>query len=137
MKYDGHDFFSSEQLFMYLKAKLFNDEESMEKILAASTSKDAKELGRLVKGFDQEVWDSEKENLMLEALRCKSKYSSEFKSVLLENKDKIFVECNPYDNIWSCGLSENDPRGAEPEKWRGQNLLGKCMNRLIEELINE
>lgn len=57
MKYNGYDFFSSEQLFMYLKAKLFLDEDSAEKILKCKTSKEAKNLGRGVKNFKSDTWD--------------------------------------------------------------------------------
>ena len=38
------------------KARLFNDHEMCCQILAASTPKEAKKLGRKVRGFDADVW---------------------------------------------------------------------------------
>jgi predicted NAD-dependent protein-ADP-ribosyltransferase YbiA (DUF1768 family) len=33
------------------------------------------------------------------------------------------------------GLAASDPRSEDPEQWRGQNLLGKILTRLRDELL--
>ena len=43
---------------MYRKAILFNDRISAQKILSASTPREQKRLGRLVKNFDTGIWDA-------------------------------------------------------------------------------
>ena len=55
-EFDGVKWKSSEQCFMAQKAKFFNDEETYDLILKSTNPKDAKKLGRLVKGFDDEEW---------------------------------------------------------------------------------
>lgn len=135
MNYDGKHFFSSEQLFMYLKAKLFHDEEIADKISHAKTSKETKDLGRLVKGFKQDIWDNEKENIMYKACEVKAKYTKEFRDTLRQYKDHIFVECNPEDHIWAIGLSEDDDRALDESYWQGQNLLGKVLTKLADRIL--
>ena len=134
MKYNGYDFFSSEQLFMYLKAKLFLDEDSAEKILKCKTSKEAKDLGRGVKNFKSDTWDLWKYQIMYKALSVKAEYCQEFKDLLIQYKDKTFVECNPHDTIWAIGLSEDNDQILDPKNWRGRNLLGEALTELANKL---
>ena len=134
MKYNGYDFFSSEQLFMYLKAKLFLDEDSAEKILKCKTSKEAKDLGRSVKNFKSDTWDLWKYQIMYKALFVKAEYCQEFKDLLIQYKDKTFVECNPHDTIWAIGLSEDNDQILDPKNWRGRNLLGEALTELANKL---
>lgn len=46
-------------------------------------------------------------------------------------------EANPKDSIWSCGLAANDPDIFDQSKWKGQNLLGKILMQIREELRND
>lgn len=134
--YCGNYFFSSEQLFMYLKAVFFKDSEAMTHILQAKDNKEAKRIGRSVKHFDENRWAQYKDSLMLTALFYKAIYDKEFFGLLLseETKDKLFVECNPDDNIWAVGLNENDERVLNPDEWHGTNLLGNCLTHLANHL---
>lgn len=131
ISYDDHVFFSSEQLFMYLKAKLFNDDATALKILHCHNSRTAKILGREVKGFDEEIWKQNREKCMFTALAYKYKYDENFRELLMnpEFANKEFVEANPEDNIWSIGISE-DKCSDSADNWQGLNLLGKTLNRL-------
>lgn len=132
--YEEKEFSSSEQLFMWLKAKFFNDKEMSTKILQAQTPREAKSLGRLVKNYDDDLWNEHRDGVMLESLKAKFDHCQEFKDLILGNTDKTFVEASPYDRIWGVGLSETDPKIENPNKWLGQNRLGKCINKLIETL---
>ena len=55
---NGIVFNCSEQYMMYRKAILFNDRISAQKILSASTLREQKRLGSLVKNFDTGIWDA-------------------------------------------------------------------------------
>ena len=41
---------------------------------------------------------------------------------------------NGKDTIWGIGLYANDPCVLDEKQWRGQNLLGKVLMRVREEL---
>ncbi len=128
---------TSEHIFMLKKAELFHDWETFDKIIATDSPREAKRLGREVRNFSQEIWDKEKENAMYSALLLKSYSSREFIDVILrpEWKDKSFVEANPNDTIWAIGMSEDDPGINDPKNWKGENLLGKCLDRVRTKLI--
>jgi ribA/ribD-fused uncharacterized protein len=53
---DGHTYRSAEHYMMAGKALLFGDAEMAERIRAAEHPAEAKKLGRLVSGFDEQVW---------------------------------------------------------------------------------
>jgi hypothetical protein len=53
---DGVGYASAEHFMMAAKARLFGDDEMVPEILAASHPREAKALGRKVRGFDDGVW---------------------------------------------------------------------------------
>lgn len=131
LQYDGHKFHSSEQLFMYLKAKEFKDEVTMNEILKCKTPREAKALGRKVKNYDDKIWDTRRDFYMYITLLTKFIQCKEFRQILKDNHNKRFAEASPYDSIWGIKLSENDPRALDPLQWMGENRLGECINKLI------
>ena len=50
-------FSSSEQMFMWFKAKFFDDQEIADKIYKSSSPEEARRLGRSVKNYDEVRWD--------------------------------------------------------------------------------
>jgi len=133
--YNTLKFNTSEHLFMWLKAYYFGDLIAMKKIKNAKTPREAKQLGRKVTGFNEEEWEMVREGIMLIAIRCKAESWPEFKNLLI-NTPQTFVEASPYDRIWGIGLSENSPGIEDPKNWAGENLLGKCLCKVREELKN-
>lgn len=123
---------TSEHVFMAEKAWLFNDEDALRKIEVAITPRQAKLIGRQVKGFSEEVWKLHREEAMMNALKAKFRCSSKFRDELLkeEYKGKIFVEASPTDCIWGIGLSESTPYIDNVDTWKGTNLLGKLLTEL-------
>ena len=125
-------FTSSEQMFMYFKAKHFGDTEIMEQILAAKTPKEAKKLGRGVRGFNEIEWTKHRMNYMYEAVWSKFNQNGRLLIKLLDKKfdNKTFVEASPYDKIWGSGMGMNDSGVDDENNWRGMNLLGKTITNI-------
>ena len=137
IKFDGFRFPTSEHIFMYIKAKTFNDNEIAEKIKSAPDPKTAKSLGRKVRGFNEEVWKKHRDNAMKTTVQLKFDASSEFRNELLKEKyrNKTFVEASPYDCIWGIGMSMEDPNVNNEHEWQGLNLLGNILTKLRDENI--
>ena len=74
---------------------------------------------------------------MYEAVYEKFTQNSELGVKLLapKLKGKHFVEASPYDRIWGIGLHEEDVDANDELKWKGQNLLGKTLDRVRQKLI--
>jgi len=130
----GKQFYSAEHYMMFMKAKLFEDEEMAEKILNSNNPKEAKSLGRKVKNFDQKIWDENKFEIVTTGNFHKFKQNPELLEILKKYQDCIFVEGSPYDRIWGVGIHWKSKKIENPKNWKGQNLLGKAINKTVEKL---
>ena len=131
----GHVFGCAEQYMMFGKATLFGDDEIGRQILAADHPRQHKALGRKVRGFDDAVWKRERERIVHAGSHAKFTQNPELRAALVATAGTTLVEASPYDRIWGIGLAATDPRAQDPAQWRGQNLLGKILTRLRDELI--
>lgn len=118
---------SSEAYLMAHKALLFNDKESAEKIIESKDPKKQKELGKLVKGFNEAMWNQHKFDIMVKGLVLKFEQNPNLKKQLLATGNKIIVEGSPKDKIWGVGLHYNDELILDEKNWKGKNLLGKAL----------
>lgn len=130
----GATFNCAEQYMMHGKAVLFGDAESAAAILAAAHPRQHKALGRKVRGFDDAVWKREREAIVLAGNRAKFTQNPALLEQLLATRGTTLVEASPYDRIWGIGLRATDPRAHDPAQWRGQNLLGRILTALRDEL---
>ncbi|MGE0396588.1 MAG: NADAR family protein [Kofleriaceae bacterium] len=130
-------FMCAEQYMMHGKAILFGDREIAAQIMVADTPMKQKALGRKVKGFDDKVWKQNREVIVLAGNRLKFTQNPDLKAALLATKGTTLVEASPYDRIWGIGLSAKDPRAQNEATWKGQNLLGKILTKLRDELLAE
>ena len=71
---------------------------------------------------------------MKDGNRAKFTQNAELRALLLATRGTTLVEASPYDRIWGIGLAATDPRAHDPKTWRGQNLLGKILTELRDEL---
>lgn len=133
----GIKFSGVEQWMMWCKAMLFRDTEMASRILQASTPNQHKSLGRIVKGFNSKVWDKYKLAIVHAGVLTKFQQNDPLRKFILGyDVDVEFVEASPTDLIWGIGLSLDSSEKYDPLQWRGQNLLGKCLNRVRKELTN-
>lgn len=135
IKYDGHEFTTSEQIFMYKKAKFFNDEPYAALIVTLGTDpKIAKELGGKVRGYNEEKWSKVREQMMYDSIYLKFSQYSDLKKKLLDTGDKILVEGTPFDPIWGVMIKWDDDKILDEKNWKGLNLLGKVLMKVREDL---
>ncbi|MCA9071973.1 MAG: NADAR family protein [Planctomycetaceae bacterium] len=130
-------YLTAEHWMMAGKARLFGDDESIEKILKAHDPKSAKALGRKVKKFDDAVWQENARRLVTEGNIAKFSQNDDLKEFLLGTGDVVLVEASPYDRIWGIGLKAKDERAKHPSTWEGQNLLGFALMDVREVLREE
>lgn len=116
------------------KARLFNDEEVLEKVLAAPSPDMAKKYGRMVKGFSAEAWDKQKFTLVVQGNYHKFLQHKKLGAFLQGTQDRILVEASPLDNIWGIGLAADAPDIENPSTWKGHNLLGYALMEVRDQL---
>lgn len=130
----GITFSSMEQYMMYEKAILFKDQTTAEKILQTDDVAKIKALGRTVQNFDDKVWAKEREEIVYNGVLEKFRQNPELAEKLEKTGEEIIAECAVKDRIWGIGLSMKDESRLSVDKWRGQNLLGKILMRVRENI---
>ena len=130
----GITFSSMEQYMMYEKAVLFKDQTTAEKILQMDDVAKIKALGRTVQNFDDKVWTKERGGIVYRGISEKFRQNPELAEKLEKTGEEIIAECAVKDRIWGIGLSMKDEGRFSIDKWRGQNLLGRILMRVREDI---
>lgn len=131
---DGLAFHSAEQAMMHGKALLFGDEATARKILQCRTPFQAKNLGRQVSGFSEDVWERHRVEVVVAANFAKFAGIPVLREYLLSTGDAVLAEASPSDFVWGNGLDEFDPLAANPSRWPGLNLLGFALMEVRDRL---
>ena len=133
-------FWCVNQELHYRKAIIFGDDNIAQQILnEKSDAGKIKQLGRMVSGYDDAKWTQLRYEVARDAVCSKFLHDNDLKKILLDTGDKIIVEAAS-DKAWGIGYAEfsvDDRKGAKniqtkawdipPQKWEGQNLLGRCL----------
>lgn len=134
---DGVTYKTSEHFMMAEKARLSNDFENHHKILECSTPREAKRLGREVHNFDSDFWKRKRMKVVIRGSLHKFEQNPELKKLLISTSPSVLVEASPTDSIWGIGMGPDDPDAFDPEKWRGENLLGFALTEVRDKFIRE
>ena len=130
--YENITFNCCEQFMMYYKALLFDDIETAKKILVERHPRQQKELGRKVSGFDEKKWSNIKESIVYNANYEKFNQNLRLKDILLSTGNEQLYEASTFDKIGEIGLTEKYTLNCK--EWRGENLLGKSLMYVREDL---
>ncbi len=115
----------SEQYFMYYKCLTFepNNTYLLNTIWEETNPKEIKKLGRLVKNYDERIWNAKRMDVMRSAVRLKFSQHQELIDLLLSTGDKQIYEASRTDNVWGIGYDANTAVHESPDRY-GMNLLG-------------
>jgi len=136
-KVEGDEYFTAEHYMMAQKAKLFNDEETFARILQVKHPNEAKQLGRKVRNYDEQVWQENRFDIVVQANFAKFSQHHKLKEFLLSTRDRILVEASPVDKIWGIGMAQDHPHIQDPSQWQGLNLLGFALMHVRERFLAE
>jgi len=131
---EGKSFNCVEQYMMYKKAEVAGDAASMQAVMDTPMPNDQKAIGRKIKNYDDAKWSAVRYEIVKDAIRAKFTQHENLKEELIASGDKHIVEASPYDVVWGIGMGEDDPDRFDESKWRGDNLLGKCIMDVRDEL---
>jgi ribA/ribD-fused uncharacterized protein len=132
---DGVVYRTAEHFMMAGKARLFGDEEAAAAIVAAEHPKQAKDLGRQVRGFDDDLWVAARFDLVVRGNLAKFGQNDDLRDFLLGTGQRVLVEASPVDRVWGIGLAADDERAEDPARWNGLNLLGFALMEVRQTLL--
>ncbi|MFJ6836527.1 NADAR family protein [Streptomyces sp. NPDC091209] len=144
---EGVEYATAEHWMMASKARLFGDAEAERQAIEAPSPALAKKAGRLVRGFDEAVWERERFEIVVEGSVHKFSAHPGLRAFLLgtgersemgvspaEGCGRVLVEASPMDRVWGIGLAATDPGASDPRRWRGPNLLGFALMKARDRL---
>lgn len=130
----GVSYATAEHWMMAAKARIFGDAAAELRALEAPNPALAKKAGRLVRGFDEPVWERERFAVVVEGSVHKFAAHPALRAFLLGTGERVLVEASPMDRVWGIGLAADDERASDPRHWRGPNLLGFALMAARERL---
>lgn len=133
---DGVVYKTTEHWMMSKKALLFGDSETNSKILISTKPSEAKALGRKVAGYDDELWNSHKFEIVITGNFHKFSQDAKLGEYLIATENSVIVEASPADAIWGIGMAQDHRNILNPELWRGENLLGFALME-VRDLLKE
>ena len=134
---DGIKYVTAEQYMMARKAKLFGDNDAYCEIMKSKEPAYQKQIGRQVKGFKKNEWESICRQIVYDGNYAKFTQNPVMKEELMATGDMEIVEASPHDKIWGIGLHETDPRAWDKSTWKGTNWLGEAIMQVRETLKKE
>lgn len=132
---DGIRYPTAEHYMMAEKARLFNDTDALDKILASTDPAEAKKLGRTVKDYRDDVWKQHRFEIVVRGNTAKFMQNETLNEFLQSTGDKVIVEASPRDRIWGIGMGASNPDASNPGKWKGLNLLGFALTAVREKSV--
>lgn len=134
---DGVEYANTEQYFMAQKALHFHDTETYDEIMKTKDPKEAKALGRKVKGFDVNIWQNVSMDYMFKGNYAKYTQNKILQEKLLATGNSQLVEASPFDKIWGIGLDEKHAAKTDESEWPGLNWLGITLCNVRAAILND
>lgn len=126
---------TAEHYMMAQKALLFGDTAIFYQIIHTRHSKQAKDLGRKIAGFDEAIWLTHRFDIVVAGNLAKFSQNLALKAYLLNTNNRILVEASPVDKVWGVGLAKDNDKIANPTTWQGLNLLGFALMTVRDKLL--
>lgn len=128
-------FTCAEQFMMYCKAARFHDTDRQAQVLASTSPKEQKALGKKTVGFDDASWDQVKSEVVIAGNIAKFGQNVHLGRKLLATGNRLLVEAASRDRVWGIGYSEK--HAMSHRKHWGENRLGKALMATREHLRSE
>jgi ribA/ribD-fused uncharacterized protein len=133
IEFNGTMYNSAKQAIAAELAKIFNDQESLQKIMIADTPEEVSyELDDVPGEENQVKWNDNIKQLLYDVNIAKFNQYPELVTRLLETKTAVLGAYIPNDNLIGIGLSLDNIQSKNPINWTGQNLLGKALMDIRE-----
>ena len=131
---EGEAFVTAEQWMMAGKARLFGDMDAASAIMATPDPATQKRLGQTVRGFSADAWRDNRIAIVHRGNLEKFRQNDGAARQLRNTAPAMLVEANPRDWNWGNGLHIDDPANLDPALWKGDNLLGRILTLIRDQI---
>ena len=113
-----------EQAYQHTKALLFKDDDTAASILAADSPSEAKKLSYNIKGFNLDIWNAKRHDLMLQLVQAKFQQNPNDE---LRNTGKKTISESGKHKYFANGLSIIHRDILNKQQWTSQSKLGEIL----------
>ena len=123
---------------MYHKVLMFRKYDLADQIMQTNDPAKCKKIaGRRFPEFNSELWEKTCYRIVRCGVRAKFVQNPEILQILLGTGNTLLAECSPYDKKWGIGIGITNPKRLNVAVWPGNNLLGRILMEIREELRQE
>ena len=133
---EGNTYRSTEQYYQCQKAMFFNDDKSASLIMAENDPYRLMTLGYRIKGYDEAKWLPEARRVLFKANMAKFSHLKPARDALLATGNDVIGEATQ-NATFGTGFRLHDPEALDPYKWTGDNLFGRILQEVRENLKEE
>ncbi len=137
VEYNNTQYNSVYQALMAELAKVFNDNDNLQKIMIADSAEDIDYSVDMVPG-DREInepkWNTAISQLLYPINIEKYKQYPELSEKILQTKQAKLGYYIPDDNLLGIGISIDNPNAKDINKWTGQNMVGNTLEKVRTEI---
>lgn len=134
--HNGIRFENSEKMLFYKKAKLFDDDETANKILKESDPRAIKTMSRQIKNVNDVEWRKQIKLLVTPGLIDKFDQNPHLLNWLESTDNRMLVEAaGPHDKVWGNGLPLSAKNLHDLSAWTGENQQGEMLSEVRKVLL--
>jgi ribA/ribD-fused uncharacterized protein len=100
---------------MAAKARLFGDDHALAAVLGAASPKDAKAVGRAVRGYREQDWAAARFGLVVAGSLAKFRQNPDLADFLRGTGRSVLADASPRDRIWGIAMRAGNPDAGRPE----------------------
>ena len=133
IKLDEHTYECAEQYIQQSKSLLFNDAATAQKIRSERDPYEIMKLGKSVRNFDKEVWQSKSTDIIRKVNLAKYSQNEQLKDALVKTGTKRLGEATAHP-FFGIGHIINSKDAHNIQKWSGKNIFGKILEDIRDTL---
>ena len=130
---DGVKYMCNEQYIQAKKAEIFDDDNSHALIMRSSNPYEMKKIGGRIRNFVGQIWTREAEAIAFQGCMAKFSQNEQLETALLNSGNKLLGEASK-DIWWGVGTTLESVEVLHKDSWTGDNLMGKVLMAVREEL---
>lgn len=126
-----------EQFLAHNRAIIADRVDLSNRAMASSDPSEAKRILNILGALpDQETWENRREEILYTGLMAKFSQSKDLKDYLISSTNRQLGEASP-NKTWGIGLTLTDKNRLNTNFWMGNNLQGKTLMKVREELQSQ
>ena len=133
LTYQIKKYSSIEQAYQYLKAVMFNDLDAANQIMNSDDAATSKRLSNQIKGFNQELWNGERYEIMTNLIRAKFTQNPALANTLRATGQNKIAESGKH-RFFAVGLPITHKDILNQNVWNGESKLGEILMTVRNEL---